>query len=424
MHKNPDIYLLYEYMDKIPFTVRMKFYLDSRVDEMLLEKAAQEAIKRFPYFSVKVGLDEGQNYTLEHNDKPISVIPEKDGRLTLGSSEVNEHLFAITYRDNCIWFNFSHSVCGAKGALYWVKTTLYLYMTKRYGSIEAPKDLKLPGTPVTGEETAFPDADKLPTDEPIVRYTGGDTNLHLPRTLKYLFMPCIKDNYFYQIQIPSKEFMDYAKRIDGTPNTILTAMMFKVTSKMFKEKEGTFLAGRIAVDYSKDIGAGLSYRDFIRFVHIRYEWSMKDEPIEKLNMRARGAVITQNAPELSYERFRRLVKVHEATDEQPTLKAKKAFASKNSAFRRDRRATYVISYVRQVDWGGMEEHIKGFYTITDGDLMIEINYLKDCFCVTFQLINKDEKPLELFCETLEKENIPFEVSDMYIRNMPKIQLPK
>ncbi|MCR5403921.1 MAG: hypothetical protein K6E91_08925 [Butyrivibrio sp.] len=297
MHKNPDIYLLYEYMDKIPFTVRMKFYLDSKVDEMLLEKAAQEVFERFPYFSVKVGLDEGQNYTLEHNDKPIAVIP-------------------------------------------------------------------------------------------------------------------------------AKEFMDYAKKIDGTPNTILTAMMFKVTSKMFKEKEGTFLAGRIAVDYSKDIGAGLSYRDFIRFVHIRYEWSMKDESIEKLNMRARGAVITQNSPELSYERFRRLVRVHEDTDEQPTLKAKKAFASKNSAFRSDPRATYVISYVGQIDWGGMEEHIKGFYTITDGDLMIEINYLKECFCITFQLVNKDEKPLELFCETLEKENIPFEVSDMYIRNMPRIQLPK
>lgn len=83
--------------------------------------------------------------------------------------------------------------------------------------------------------------------------------------------------------------MDYAVRIDGSPYTILTAIMFKVTSRMFKEKEGTFLSGRIAADYRNDIGANESYRDFVRFTHVQYEWSMKDEPIQKLNMRARSA---------------------------------------------------------------------------------------------------------------------------------------
>lgn len=55
--KNPDVYLLYEYMEKLPLTVRMKIILDAPVDAALLTKAAQEAISRFPYFSVKVGLD-------------------------------------------------------------------------------------------------------------------------------------------------------------------------------------------------------------------------------------------------------------------------------------------------------------------------------------------------------------------------------
>lgn len=32
MSKNPDIYLLYEYMEKVPFTVRMKVLLDAPVD--------------------------------------------------------------------------------------------------------------------------------------------------------------------------------------------------------------------------------------------------------------------------------------------------------------------------------------------------------------------------------------------------------
>ena len=81
------------------------------------------------------------------------------------------------------------------------------------------------------------------------------------------------------------------------------------------------------------------------------------------------------------------------------------------------------SYVGQTDWGGMDEHIKGFYTITDGDLMLELNALKDKFCITFQLVNRDRKPLELFCELLEQEGVPYRVSDCFARCLPKIQLP-
>ena len=423
MSHNPDIYLLYEYMEKVPFTVRMKVCLDALVDAALLTEAVQEAIGRFPYFSVKVGLDAGQNYTLEPNDRPIAVLPEKDASLTLGSDEVNGHLVVITYRDDCVWFNYSHTFCGAMGGLFWVKATLYQYMTKKYGPLEAPKDIKLPGTPVTEGELFFPDADTLPDDEPLVRYEGGDTNLHLPRFLKYLLNPFTKDCYYYQIDIPVRDFKDYAARIDGSPNTILTAMMFKVSSRLFKEKKGTFLSGRIASDYRKDIGANESYRDFVRFIHVKYEWGMKDESILKLNMRARGALIAQNQPELSCERFRKLARAHKGIDAQPTLKDKKKFAAKNSAFRSDPRDTYAISYVGQTDWGGMDAHIKGFYTITDGDLMIELNALKDLFCLTFQLINKDTRPLELFCGLLKQEGIPYSVSELYTRYLPKIRLP-
>lgn len=72
---------------------------------------------------------------------------------------------------------------------------------------------------------------------------------------------------------------------------------------------------------------------------------------------------------------------------------------------------------------GLDEHITGFYTITDGDLMLEVNALKDKFCISFQLINKDRKPLELFCGLLDQEGVPYSVSDRYTRHMPKIQLP-
>ncbi len=423
MNHNPDRYLLYEYMEKIPLTVRMKVCLDAPVDAALLKEAAQEAIGRFPYFSVRVALDEGENYTLEHNDRPLAVLPEQDRRLILGSEAVNAHLIAITWRDECIWFNYSHSLCGAPGALFWVRATLYQYMRKKYGALEAPKDLKLPGTSVTEGELYYPDPEQLPEDEPIYRYDGGDTNLGIGRFLRYLLNPFAKENYYYQIELPARDFMEYAAKIDGSPNTVLTALMGKVCARLFKEKKGTFLSGRIAADYRNDIGAEESYRDFVRLIHVKYDWSRKDESIEKLNLIARGAVLRQNTPELGIERFRKIAATHKGIDEQPTLKEKKKFASRNSTFRSDPRDIYTISYVGQTDWGGMDAHIRGFYTITDGDLMLEVNALKDKFCIAFQLINKDRKPLELFCELLEQEGLPYRVSERHTRYLPRIKLP-
>ncbi len=424
MKHNPDIYLLYEYMEKVSFVIRIRVQLDEKVDEKLLKEAAQEAIGRFTYFSVKLGLDEKQNFRLDPNDRPIAVLPEEDKRLLLGSEEVNEHLFAITYRDDTIWFNCSHSICGGFGIMFWVKTTLYQYMTKKYGSIEPPKDIKLPGTPVTEGEMFYPDPDTLPKDEPIFRYEGGDSNVALGRMLKHLLNPFSKNIYYYQIEIPTKEFMEYNRSIDASPNTCLVAMMYKVMTKMFKEKEGTFLSGRIAADYRDDIGASESYRDFVRFIHIKYQWSMKDEPISKLNMRARGALIKQNQPELSYERFRKTEKNHAGIDAQPDMKSKKKFASQNSAFRKDPRDNYTVSYVGHIDLGGMEEHIKNMYNETDGDLMLEVNALKDKFCISFQVVNKKREPLDLFLGILDEEKIPYKVSDIQVRYLPRIQFPK
>ncbi len=424
MSTNPDIYLLYEYMDKVPFTARVKVSLDDAVDVGILIETAQEAIVRFPYFSVKLDIDEGQNFVLKFNSKPITVLPEKDSRMMLGSDEVNEHLFTITYRDNTIWFNWAHTVCGGFGVMFWIKTTLYLYMCKKYGcDFEPPKDIKMPGTPVSEGELAFPDPNTLPDDEPVKRYNGGDTNLAIGRHLKYLLNPFAKQNYYYEIEIPSKSLIDYAKSIDASPNTLFVAMMYKAMTRFLKEKEGTFISGRVCADYRKDIGVPESYRDFVRFIHIKYEWGMKEESISKLNMRARGDVITQDQPELSVERFRRLVEAHKGIDEQPDLKAKKKYAAAHSTFRNDPRDIYTVSYVGQLGFGEIEKHITGIYNITDGDFMLEVNALKDKFCICFQLLDKNRKPLELFLDVLKGEGVEYKVSDIKTRFMPRIKFP-
>ena len=401
MAKNPDVYLLYEYSKKNAFTVRYKVTFSEAVDEELLTLAAREAMTRFPYYSMKVGLDKGENYVLLPNGSPLPVLPEKNRRLMLGSEELGGHLFALTWREDTVWFNWAHCFCGAFGALFWIKTTLYQYLTKKYGEIVPPADLKAVGTPVDDAEYAYAEQD-----------------------YRYFLNPFAKDVYYYQIELESKPFMDYAKRIDGSPNSILAALMLKTTVHYFTERKDQHISAKIADDYRKDIGCNKSYRDFVRFLHVKYDWEMEKESIEKLSQRARGAMILQMQPENSYEWYRTLVAAQKGIDSQPDLKSKIKYARKHSIYRSDSRDTYMVSYVGKTDWGGMAKYIRSAFTITDGNLMLEVNALPEKFCVTFQMLSKDRKPLDRFCEVLQEEGLPFTVSDRLIRYMPDLVLPK
>ena len=437
MARNPDVYLLYEYSKKNAFTVRYKVTLSDAVDEELLTQAAREAITRFPYFSVIVGLDEGENFVLLPNDSPLPVLPEKDERLMLGSEEIGGHLFALTWRDDTIWFNWAHCCCGAFGALPWIKTTLYQYLAKKYGKIEPPADLKAVGTPVDDAEYAYADPDSLPAKDPAQRYEGGDSNVGIEQDYLYFLNPFAKNVYYYQLEFDSNIFMDYARRIGGSPNSVLAALMLKTTVHYFSERKdqhvpenmvferkNQHISAKIAADYRKDIGCNESYRDFVRFIHVKYEWEMEKEPIEKLSQMARKAINQQRQPENTFEWYRTLVDAQRGIDSQPDLRSKIKYARKHSIYRSDSRDTYMVSYVGQTEWGGMAKYIRSAFTITDGNLMLEVNALPDKFCVTFQLLSRGRKPLDRFCEVLREEGLSFTVSDRMIRYMPDLVLPK
>ena len=79
----------------------------------------------------------------------------------------------------------------------------------------------------------------------------------------------------------------------------------------------------------------------------------------------------------------------------------------------------IYSFAREY----MAEHIRGVYTITDGDLMLEVNALPDKFCITFQRYTKKPDAIQAFCAVLEEEKLPCSVSECMVRWLPDIQLP-
>jgi len=308
--------------------------------------------------------------------------------------------------------------------MFWIKTTLYQYLTQKYGQIQPPADLKAVGSPVDEAEYACPDPDTFPDDEPLKRYEEGNSMVGMKQDILYFLNPLAAEPCYYQVDLDSKAFMAYAKQIDGTPNTVLSAIMLKMVSRYFSIKKDQHISAKIADDYRKDIGCGKSYRDFVRFIHVKYDREMAEESIEKLSQRARGAILLQMQPENSFEWYRRVAEARKGIDEQPNLRSRISYAQKHSLYKSDARDTYTVSYVGRTDWGGMADYITGVYAITDGNLMLEVNALPDKICVTYQVFDRDSRPLDLFLQILQEEKLPYTVSERMVRYMPDLQLPK
>ena len=414
-----DSYTLYEIKKRNVYSVRIKVILTEPVQGNTLRTAAEKAFRRFPYFARKVAVNKEGAYVFEPCPEPITVTPD-DHIVRLGTEETNGLLFAVTYEGNNIYFSFAHNFCGACGMMRWLKATLWQYLTDMGHEIDST-GIMTPDTPMTPEEWAQPDVASLPMDQPV-------GNLDSPKDAfapMADYMEFMRDpngmNCYYPITIPKKELMQYARENDGSPNSIISALLFKMSTRTFPEE--TKFAARIACNYRADVGCPETYRDMVRQLYIPYDIRMKDWPIEKLSTITRSRMYIQMQPEASWNECRRVNAFRQEIDAQPDLYSKVNYAVEHSPTTHGAPSTFVISYVSKVEWGGLAPFIQGVFTLTFGHIMIEINATEDAFCLSFQTVRKDRKYLDAFLKILEEEGIACQVGTIEDRKIPGIVLP-
>ena len=273
--------------------------------------------------------------------------------------------------------------------MLWVKSTLWQYLTDDGYAIDS-EGILTSDNPIRPEETAVPDPGSFPQEEVIGQYTGGNSYVPIVDYLPYMTNPAKGGQVFYPITIDRSALMQYARDNDGSPNSILSAAMFKMCSRMFPNAKQ--ISCGIVCNYRQDVGCPETYRDLVRILHARYLTGMKDWPIEKLSTVTRGAMYLQMQPELS------------------------------RAVRSGVKDTYNVSYVGNVDWGGLSEYIEEIYSLTEGHLFLEVNSARDKFCIAFQVLNRDGKFVREFVKVLEEEGFPYELGEMVESRLPQIEL--
>ena len=115
---DPNFYVVSDIMN---YTIRGEVVLREAVDGTMLQKAVETAMKRFPYFCLRI-VKQGEELVAEPNPLPHKVL-HTDEKLTLGTEEVNYHIAVVSYFGNSIFFAQHNRRCR-KGAPHEIRALL------------------------------------------------------------------------------------------------------------------------------------------------------------------------------------------------------------------------------------------------------------------------------------------------------------
>lgn len=424
MKYNPDSYLLYG-IAKSPrpcFPIRARLTMTDAVIVEVLDRAVQRSIKRYPYFAVRVEVDDHGSYMLQHNERPIVVCAMQRKAPALGSEAVNGHLAFVNYEGCDIYFNIHHSLTGAVGMYEWIKTTLYEYVCEAYGVQPDATGIRMADSPLLPGETDFPDVSTLEARAYVPSFTNSDAHHFRRDYFIGALCPFFKQQY-YTFDIDQDVLLDYARKNGGSPVSVLSVLMMKAVDKMLPAKIETIVAS-IAHNFRDDVGCPDTYRDLVLLLYVPYTRNMAAQPVADLCAITRKAMSEQMTPANAAAEVRRIMAINEATDALPTLKEKRKYNLLHSRTISQPRSTFTVSYTGRIAWGGLEPYIRSAYTISEGHVMIEVVNVGHRFCVSFFLVTPGHKYVRSVCQTLDDAGIAYTLHGPFKKNLPEVELPE
>jgi NRPS condensation-like uncharacterized protein len=132
------------------------FRISATLREPVRYSAVKEAVEltsaRFPYFSVSLGSGIFWHFLEFNNQLPRIQAEEEVPCTAFAVKRKNEPLYRIIIRGKRISVEFSHIITDGGGALEYMKSLLYTYLTLTGKNITSPGDIILPETPLSDEE--------------------------------------------------------------------------------------------------------------------------------------------------------------------------------------------------------------------------------------------------------------------------------
>ena len=424
MKHSIDTYRLYQSEKMFSHTVRIHVRMKETVDIAVLDQAVNTAIKRYPYFAVRVSLDEDGGYVLLPNDKRVVVMPTGKKMPKLGSKAVNGHLIYADCEGKDIYLNISHSMCGGKGFQPWVMTTIYEYVKEKYNIDPDAPGIRKPDSELLPGETAEPTMEMLTEEQPIFEKKSEKSPILVMDYLNGLFNPLKRKPNYRVFVIDQADLIKVARQNDSSVITLFFILFARVLDRFFPEKYKT-IAGECAHNPRESLGLPNTHCDIMSHILVNFDRDLLDKDLQTLGTMTRGQIILQTDPSVSHAEIRKLYSLYENVDHEHGIKNKRKYMSKHSIStgKGVHHGSFVLNYTGQMNWGEVSDYIDWYAFIIEGHYTVEITALEDKIIVGLMQLVDTDKYARAFQEELAAVGVSCKAEGPYQKRLPKHELP-
>lgn len=392
--------MLYLSTPEHPNTMCVIARLKEPIDGDILQSVVQELSVRFPYFYVKAVVRDNDVYP-EPNPLPMTVRNTWDP-IAFNSAQSNYHLAAWKYEGTRVALEISHSLTDGAGVFPYVKSVLYLYLTRKTGEALDPEGIRLPKEAIPESETGNPFA-ALDID-------GAKEPLYVKPTVEdFLRIKAEGDltPQVHYVKLKESQLIEYCRDFDGSPNAMIAVMFARAARKYDPDNEKT-VSVSVAIDHKAMLGSYDNYRLFANVIELDFTKSRSLNDLMKSCTMARGQMMLQAQPENSLWAMKQR-KLTYAKLEQLPLEIKLGAIAKSAGLPR---WTFSVSYVNSRSFGSLDPYIEGLSVVADPgvfDIGCEISCINHHFFLTIIQSFTADRFVELFLRELSSVGIDCEV---------------
>jgi len=415
------------YKDESIFSmiIRLRVVMKENVDMKTLDSAVNTAIKRFPYFAVRVGLDEDGGYVLEPNTEKVVILGKTWHLPKLGSRAVKGHLLFVQCEGREINFYISHALCGGKGAQPWVMSTIWQYVKEKYHVEPIAPEIRKPGSPLLPGEAEEPTLEMLGTEQPIFCYKSKKPAILGIDYLNGMYNPFKRKPNFMLYTFAQKDILSFVKNNDSSVASFFLVVMAKALDKVLPEKIRV-IGCETAHNPTVSLGIPHSHIDLLSHVHLDYTREQLQWDMEKLGTMTRGQIVLQTDPSVSFAELRKefcfledLEAIHGQRQKLAYFKKHDPYEGKNA-----QHGTFIANYTGWMDWGEVADYVDSFVFVVEGHVLLEVSSMGDRIFLSFMQLLDSKKYTGAFEAVLKELGIPFRAEGPFPKRLTKHELPR
>lgn len=383
-----------------PNTMGALVVLKEPVDGLILRDVVEELRVRFPYFYVKAEAREN-DLVAAANPLPMTVRNTWEP-INLNSGESNYHLAAWKYEKNRLAFEISHAITDGAGMLPYIKSAMYLYLSRKTGQSFDPSGFRLPGDDIPETETGNPFAGlDIDGAEPPVFTKAPAADFYR------LSDGTDTDQQITYLKLSEAQLMQYCRDYDGSPNAFFSVIFARAVRHYDPESEKTISIG-VAIDHKAMLGNHENYRMCANVAEIDFQADRSLDDLMKSCTIARGQLLLQAQPENSLWAMKQKKQLHEKMDQMP-LDMKLGIMAKSSG---SPRWSISISYANSRSFGPLDPYIEELYLLSEpgvSDIICEIACINHNFFLALGQSFSSDAFIRGFLDELKSVGIDYEV---------------